>query len=140
MKPLAMRRYHILAALLIATFTFALWSWNRPVTSASNLRLPKIAPGQSITYNGQTFAPVYLRLVDTHTEQPISGANVHILCLGGTPFGAQTNRTNTRGYFEAVTYKSASFIPLRIEVPGFHTANFAANISNNIVKLSLKSL
>jgi len=135
-----MHRHHILTALLITTFAFALWSWNRPAPSASTAQTPRIAPGSIVTYNGQTFAPVELHLVDRDSGLPLQGAEVHVICLGGTPFGNQTNWTNTRGTVEEITYQNASFVPLRITAPGFRPTQWVANTSDPVVKLSLKSL
>ena len=135
-----MRRHHLLSALLAATLAVTIWSWNRPIPITSTYRPLKIVPGESVTYQGRTYSPVVLRMVDSITGKPVSGADVHVMCLGGTPFGTQTNRTSARGTVEVLTYQNTTFVPLDINAPGFRPIKMAAFTSNSVVKLSLLPL
>jgi hypothetical protein len=80
------------------------------------------------------YAPVDIRVVDASTSRPLAGALVAPFCLGGTPHGTNTYRTDTNGFVKAM-FIDGGMVALRVTMDGYQTSNIALLETNRIVSM-----
>lgn len=80
------------------------------------------------------YAPVEIRVVDESTRRPLVGAVVSPYCLGGTPYGTKTYRTDTNGFVKAM-FIDGGLAAVRVTIAGYQTSNVALLQSNRVVSM-----
>jgi hypothetical protein len=90
------------------------------------------APAPTNAFPGLRFAPVAIRVNDGTTGRPVVGALVSPLCLGGTPYGTNTYRTDTNGIARAM-FVDGWTAAVNVKMDGYEPASFAFLQSTNRV-------
>src|SRR5581483_9406136 len=78
-----------------------------------------------------------IRVTDRATEQPIIGAIISTLCMGGTPYATNTYHTDAQG-FASVLYPyhgQSSFMVVLIKKEGYENGSVAVPFPNQVVSL-----
>lgn len=70
-------------------------------------------------YTSREFAATPVKVIDSATKQPIVGATVSTLCLGGTPYATKVYHTDTRGIASVMYYARSSFVAVNIKKEGY---------------------
>ncbi|HEX3798307.1 MAG TPA: hypothetical protein VH413_06350 [Verrucomicrobiae bacterium] len=75
-----------------------------------------------------------VQVVDSTTKEPVAGAKLNPLCMGGTPFETNTYETDSKGI--ASIWSNPAMVALRIQKEGYQTNFPCITISNYVVSLN----
>jgi hypothetical protein len=87
-------------------------------------------------FTDDSFAPATIQILDGSTLQPIHGAKVRVLCLGGTPHQDSKDVSDENG-MATVTYWDNELLGVSIEKEGYVSASTFINRSNPVFRLKL---
>ena len=89
-------------------------------------------------FTDDSFAPATIQILDDSTSLPIQGANVKVLCLGGTPYHDSNGVSDENG-ITTVTYWDSELLGVNIEKEGYIPASTFIKRSNPVYRLKLDS-
>jgi hypothetical protein len=85
--------------------------------------------------NSPTFAATTIRVIDQLTMQPVVGATVSPLCMGGTTYETNTYQTDSQGNTKIMFYRSSPGFVVKIEREGYAPAFLAASATSPVLSL-----
>ena len=88
----------------------------------------------SIPRQEMSFFP--LTIIDGRSRLPVVGADVHPVCLGGTPYVHDHYTTDRYGVVRVVYFARSSIVPVRIQADGYPIVTHAARASDLTVHLA----
>lgn len=130
MKVSAIRRWFLGIALI--TFAFVLYLSQHP-----SAHLPLPVPVQRLLYRGQAFAPFSIQLVDNVTSRPVDGAELQLVCMGGTPYEKALYQTDMQGRAQVMGYLNSSILFLKVNVPGYKPATATVFTNKPVAQVAL---
>ncbi len=80
------------------------------------------------------YAPLEIRVLDERTSRPLVGAVVSPFCLGGTPYGTNTYRTDTNGLVKAM-FIDGGLAAVRVTMAGYKTTSVDLLQTNRVVSM-----
>jgi hypothetical protein len=81
------------------------------------------------------FAATSIQVIDSATKQPIVGATISTLCLGGTPYATKAYHTDARGIASVMYFARSPFVAVNIKKEGYQMGSFAVSVTNPLASL-----
>jgi hypothetical protein len=87
------------------------------------------------TSDSQTFVTISIHVIDEATKQPLCGATLSPLCMGGTAYEKNVYQTDPRGTAKVMFYETSPGFVVKIERAGYETAFLSTPVKNAVLSL-----
>ncbi len=81
-----------------------------------------------------------MQLVDNVTARPVDGAELQLVCMGGTPYETALYQTDQQGRVQVMGYLNTSMVLLKVNVPGYKPTRATVSTNKPVIQVSLVPL